>query len=357
MKRNNRIGVDGGAIDGVGGVDGVDDGAGGGAIERGAGNADEPHALVAGGAGFIGSHLAGALLQAGWRVTCVDNFTLGTRENVAHLLAAAPRFRLIEADLRDLARVSEIFAEDPVDYVFQLAANSDIRASADDPVIEFGNTCQTTFNLLEAMRSCGVSRLFFASTSAVYGDREAEALAEDAGGLAPVSYYGAAKLASEAFVSAYAQMNGMHALVLRFPNIVGPRLTHGVIYDFVRKLRADPERLEILGDGAQSKPYMHVDDLVDGILRFMDAPVGVTTYNIGVESQTPVTRIADICCEEMGLSGVSYAYTGGRVGWEGDVPTFAYDLSRVRAAGWRARHTSDEAVRMAAREAILGEGL
>lgn len=299
--------------------------------------------LVAGGAGFIGSHLIDALLAEGNDVVCVDNFFIGTKENIAHLKDNA-HFKFYEQDLTDLDKVLEIFKKEQVEYVFHLAANSDIQASAQSPMIEYKNTYSTTFILLECMRQCGVKKLFFASTSAVYGEQMGAEVSEEAVALKPISYYGGAKLGSEGIISSFAYMNDMSVLVFRFPNVIGPRLTHGVIYDFVKRLKDDPSHLRILGDGRQSKPYIYVLDLVDAIMHFKDAPKGVTLYNVGVETQTSVTRIAEIVCEKMGLSGIPFEYTGGRGGWKGDVPVFAYNLEKIHATGWTAHMTSDEAV-------------
>lgn len=299
--------------------------------------------LVAGGAGFIGSHLIDALLAEGNDVVCVDNFFIGTKENIAHLKDNA-HFKFYEQDLTNLDKVLEIFKKEQVEYVFHLAANSDIQASAQSPMIEYKNTYSTTFILLECMRQCGVKKLFFASTSAVYGEQMGAEVSEEAVALKPISYYGGAKLGSEGIISSFAYMNDMSVLVFRFPNVIGPRLTHGVIYDFVKRLKDDPSHLKILGDGRQSKPYIYVLDLVDAIMRFKDAPKGVTLYNVGVETQTSVTRIAEIVCEKMGLSGIPFEYTGGRGGWKGDVPVFAYNLEKIHATGWTAHMTSDEAV-------------
>ena len=299
--------------------------------------------LVACGAGFIGSHLIDALLAEGNDVVCVDNFFIGTKENIAHLKDNA-HFKFYEQDLTDLDKVLEIFKKEHVEYVFHLAANSDIQASAQSPMIEYKNTYSTTFILLECMRQCGVKKLFFASTSAVYGEQMGAEVSEEAVALKPISYYGGAKLGSEGIISSFAYMNDMSVLVFRFPNVIGPRLTHGVIYDFVKRLKDDPSHLKILGDGRQSKPYIYVLDLVDAIMHFKDAPKGVTLYNVGVETQTSVTRIAEIVCEKMGLSGIPFEYTGGRGGWKGDVPVFAYNLEKIHATGWTAHMTSDEAV-------------
>ena len=300
-------------------------------------------ALVAGGAGFIGSHLIDALLREGNEVVCIDNFFIGTEKNIKHL-KGEPRFRFYEQDLTEFEAVLKIFETEKPDYVFHLAANSDIQASANDPLIEYKNTYSTTFMLLECMRRTGVKKLFFASTSAVYGDLMGAEVSEDAVALKPISYYGGAKLGSEGIISSYAYMNDMSVLVFRFPNVIGPRLTHGVIFDFVKRLKEDPTHLRILGDGTQSKPYIYVLDLVDAIMRFKDAPKGVTLYNVGVTTQSSVTRIAEIVCEKMGLTGIPFEYTGGRGGWKGDVPVFQYNLDKIHAAGWQASLHSDEAV-------------
>lgn len=299
--------------------------------------------LVAGGAGFIGSHLIDALLGQGHDVVCVDNFFIGTKENIAHLRSNR-HFTFYERDLSDMEQVLPVFEKEQVDYVFHLAANSDIQASAQSPMIEYQNTYSTTFVLLECMRLCGVKKLFFASTSAVYGEQMGTHVGEETVPLRPISYYGGAKLGSEGIISSFAYMNDMSVLVFRFPNVIGPRLTHGVIFDFVKRLKADPSHLRILGDGQQSKPYIYVLDLVGAIMRFQEVPQGVTLYNVGVETQTSVTRIAEIVCEKMGLAGVPFEYTGGRGGWKGDVPVFAYNLDKIHAAGWTATMTSDEAV-------------
>lgn len=309
-------------------------------------------ALVAGGAGFIGSHLCEALLAGGHEVACVDNFSLGSRGNVRHLLGNG-RFAVYEADICREGELEAVFEREKPEHVFHLAANSDIRASAENPEVEYRNTYGTTFRLLSCMGKYGVRKLFFASTSAVYGDRRDEFLSEESAGLSPISYYGAAKLGSEALISAFSHMNGLRSLVFRFPNVIGPRLTHGVVFDFIHKLRENPGTLRILGDGRQSKPYLYVTDLVEAIVRFMDVGTeGVSLYNVGAEGETSVARIADIVCEEMGLAGVRYEFTGGEGGWKGDVPRFRYCLDKIHVAGWRAGHASDEAVRMAARDNV-----
>lgn len=311
--------------------------------------------LVAGGAGFIGSHFIDALLEEGHEVVCIDNYFIGTKENVRHLLHK-PGFRMYEQDLCDLEGLKKIFEKEQFAYVFHLAANSDIQASAANPGIEYKNTYTTTFHLLECMRLFGVKKIFFASTSAVYGEKMGQRVAEKGTSLEPVSYYGACKLGAEALLSAYSYMNDMQALVFRFPNVIGARLTHGVIFDFVKRLRKDPAKLLILGDGSQSKPYLYVADLVRAMMQLKETPKkGVELYNVGVETQTSVAKIADIVCEKMGLSGIPYHYTGGRGGWKGDVPQFQYDLTKIHQSGWRAAYTSDEAVALTVESVLRGE--
>lgn len=310
--------------------------------------------LVIGGAGFIGSHLCDALLGRGDEVFCVDDFSLGTKENIA-CAGSNVHFHLMESDASNLEGLKDIFADIQPEYVFHLAANSDIQASAEDPAIEYKNTYTTTFHILSCMRRYRVKKLFFASTSAVYGDKRGILLKEDTPDLSPVSYYGAAKLGSEALISAFSHMNDFHSLIFRFPNVIGPRLTHGVIYDFIAKLRKNPEELEILGDGTQCKPYIFVSDLVEAILfAAFDNQETTAIYNIGVEGRTSVTSIADMVCRSMKLEEVRYRYTGGNIGWKGDVPGFEYDLSRIHAKGWRASHTSDESVQATLESMRLG---
>lgn len=314
--------------------------------------------LVAGGAGFIGSNLIETLLKDGHQVVCIDNMSLGNRDNLS-VAMQNPSFTFYEGDICDKDYLAGIFQQENIEYVFHLAANSDIQASAKNPDVEYRNTYTTTFMLLSCMREYGVKKFFFASTSAVYGDKPGVMLDENTPNLAPVSYYGAAKLGSEALISAFSYMNDFKSLVFRFPNVIGPHLTHGVIFDFMKKLEDDPENLEILGDGNQTKPYIYVADLVKAILQFMNvvdsAKENVTLYNIGVNTATSVRRIADIICEEMGLNEVTYHFTGGTGGWKGDVPKFMYCLDKVHNAGWEAECESDDAVRKTVQYVLGGK--
>lgn len=308
--------------------------------------------LVAGGAGFIGSHLCDALLSKNNTVIVADKLIMGSK-NIEHL-SQNTNFKFYEMELADQDNVDKLFGDNKIDIVYHMAANSDIQKSANDTSIDFNDTLLTTRVLLESMRKNNVKNIFFASTSAVYGEMPDIVINEETGGLKPVSYYGGAKLASEALISSYVSMCDMNAVIFRFPNVIGPRLTHGVVYDFVKKLRNNPKELEILGNGTQCKPYIYVTDLVNAIVKLTEQfEPGVDVFNISVMSEgTSVTHIAEIVVDVLGLSDVEFKYTGGDRGWKGDVPRFKYDISKVLATGWKPEYTSDEAVRNAVIEAV-----
>ena len=307
--------------------------------------------FVTGGAGFIGSHLSERLLAAGNTVTVYDNLSLGRREWIEHLLPE-PCFRFIEADLRDTEALQEAMAEH--DLVFHLGANTDIPAGNQDTRIDLENDIIATYNVLEAMRQLGVCKLLFASSSTVFGEASIRPTPEAVGPLLPISLYGAGKLACEGLISAYCHLFGIQAWMFRFGNVVGARLGHGVIYDFINKLRNNPKELEILGDGKQEKNYFLVEDCIDGMLfAFHKANAkSCEVFNLGCESTIRATEIAHIVVEEMGLRDVRFRYTGSKRGWPGDVPVVIYDVGKMKELGWRARHTSAEAVRIAARRLL-----
>ncbi len=298
--------------------------------------------VVTGGAGFIPSHLNDILVGKGYDVTAVDVISKERCHNLGHLFDR-DNFHYIQLDITDTDAFVRL-TED-CDFIYHLAANSDIQNGGQNPSIDYRNTFQTTRSVLEAMRINGIKNMFFSSTSAVYGDIKGK-LDETTGGLKPISYYGASKLASEALISAYSYMNDFNALVFRFPNVIGPRLTHGVIFDFIRKLKKDPKTLQILGNGKQNKQYVYVIDLVKGISDFSERiEDGFSLYNVSTESFTDVNTIADLVCERMGLSGVKYDYTGGNCGWKGDVPSFDYNVDKAKKRGWKYSFDSTESVR------------
>lgn len=303
--------------------------------------------LVTGGAGFIGSHVCDALLEEGHDVVVYDNLSLGSLDNLSHL-SGNPAFDFIAGDILDDAHFQPLLVKGEFDCVFHMAANSDIARSHSSPSIDCENTFMTTFKVLEAMRASEVRQLVFASTSAIYGEAKGN-VAEDHGPLKPISHYGAGKLASEAFISSYCENYGIRSWITRFPNVVGPRATHGAVFDFVNKLIATPKALTVLGNGAQEKPYVYVTDLVRAIiLIWKSTSEQMNVYNVGADTKTTVADIARMVIEE-GRCEAEIVYTGGDRGWIGDVPTFSYDISAVSRLGWRATMTSDEAVRAAAR--------
>lgn len=308
--------------------------------------------LVAGGAGFIGSHLCDVLIERGNKVIVADKLIMG-KQNIEHL-EGNNSFKFYEMELADQKNVDKLFSENTIDVVYHMAANSDIQKGGKEPSIDFNDTLLTTRALLEGMRKAKVKNLFFASTSAVYGEMLDVVLDETTGGIKPVSYYGGAKLASEALISSYVSMCDMNVVIFRFPNVIGPRLTHGAVFDFIRKLRKNPGELEILGNGTQCKPYIYVLDLVDAIVKLTNEfKPGEDVYNISVESEgTTVTHIAEIVVDVLGLENVKFSYTGGDRGWKGDVPRFSYNISKVLATGWKPNYTSDEAVRQTVIDAV-----
>jgi len=304
--------------------------------------------LVTGGAGFIGSHLCDTLLSEGNNVTVVDNFVLGKKENIAHLNG---NFNFIEEDLLHTDVMRDIFNTGKFEMVYHLAANSDIQKGGTDPLVDYNLTFNTTFHVLQYMKEFNVKRLFFASTSAIFGETS-DILYEDYGPLRPVSNYGAGKLASEAFISAFSATYDIQTWITRFPNVVGERFTHGVIYDFVHKLQRNPDELEVLGNGEQCKPYVYVKDLIEGIQYVIaNANEHFNVYMLGSDTRTKVKEIAAMVIEEMGLHA-KIRYTGGERGWIGDVPEFRYDLKKVNKLGWFAKHNSNESVRLAIQKAL-----
>lgn len=309
--------------------------------------------LVTGGAGFIGSHLCDALLARGYRVVAVDDLSLGRRENVAHLLAH-PAFTLDVADVCDDARMDAIFRDGRFTHVFHLAANSDIARSTANPDADYQRTFLTTYRILNQMRRSGVTRMVFTSTPAVYGEIHA-AVPEHYGPLVPISHYGAAKLASEAFIASFVANYGIQAWVLRIQNTVGERATHGVLVDFLRKLHTNPAVLEVLGNGEQTKPYIYVRDLVDAMLFVWErAHDPINLYHLGTETRTTVKDIVAMVASALGLTP-EVRYAGGNRGWVGDQPEYAYDLTKLHRLGWRAPRTSDEAVRLALERMLARE--
>lgn len=299
--------------------------------------------FIAGGAGFIGSHLVDRLVQRG-TVTVFDNLSVGRREFIAGPLASG-RCTLVQGELLDLSAVERAVAGH--DVVVHLAANPEARWGLDNPRLDLEQGTIATWNVLEAMRRTGVGRFVFSSSGTVYGDTERMCAEADLGAL-PISLYGASKLACESLVSAYVECFALRAWIYRFGNVVGPRGTHGAALDFLKKLRASPNELEVLGDGTQAKPYVYVADCVDAIVFGLEhAREPLNIFNISPSDVTSVRAIAEKCVARSPYPSAAIRYTGGSRGWPGDIPKSRLDPARLAALGWRTPHTSDEAVDLA----------
>ncbi len=285
------------------------------------------------------------------RVRVIDNLSSGSLDRLEEV-CESERLEFRKLDVKDIDGLLE--AVRGTDHLFHFAANPDIAAAVTRPDIDFWDGTYLMNNVLEAMRREGVTSLTYASGSGVYGEVDESAIREDHAPMHPISTYGSSKLACEALVSAYCHMFGFRATIFRFANVVGPRQTHGVTYDFVRKLRHDSAQLEILGDGKQTKSYIHVEDVVSAMLLMVGlGRPGFDIYNVATEDEASVSEIADLVVEEMGLEGVEYSYTGGSRGWMGDVPLIKLDSSRIRSFGWSNRFNSVEALRESIRANIV----
>jgi UDP-glucose 4-epimerase len=304
--------------------------------------------FIAGGAGFIGSHMAAhQIAHSDAEIVIYDNFLSGKMWHLEPHLDNA-RLKIVTGDLKDLAALTE--ALKGCDLVYHYASNPDIAKAMTDPPIDFWEGTYLTQNLLEGMRANGVKEIVYASGSGVYGDCGTLEVTEDHTPMLPISTYGASKLACEVLIHSYVHMFDMKAHVFRFANVVGGRQTHGVAYDFIRRLRQDPTTLHILGDGSQSKSYIHVDDIVAGLEYFRARDTArYSYYHLATPDYLTVREIADLIAEEMGIKDIHYTFAGGDRGWKGDVPVVRFDLGKVHGLGWKARRNTREAMRASIR--------
>lgn len=300
--------------------------------------------FISGGAGFIGHNLANYLIERGHFVTVYDNLSNGSI-NYLDAHKNNPKFKLVVGNIQDDQLLQKSLKGH--DCVFHLASNADIAAAQKDPDIDFYNGTLLTRCVLEAMRKTGVNNLVFTSGSGVYGEVPDYPVDENFSPLIPVSTYGAQKLSSEALISAYSFMFDMYCRVFRFANVVGPKQTHGVAYDFIKRLSQDSSELKILGDGTQTKPYIFVSDVINALVNFgaeANSDINFDIFNVATNDSLSVTQIANIICKIMDFDNVSFSYAGGSRGWKADVPKYSLDTSKLKKEGWSTSMNSLEAV-------------
>lgn len=304
---------------------------------------------MTGGAGFIGSNMVDALISRG-PVTVYDNLTSGRLSYLARH-KDNPDFAFIKGEVGDLNSITR--AMEGHDVVFHFASNPDIARGMRETYLDLKEGTLLTYNVLEAMRLTRTKDILYASGSGIYGDVGLQATAEDFGPLLPISMYGAGKLAGEGLISAFCHMFDIQGYIFRFANVVGERQTHGVGYDFIRKLREDPRRLKVLGDGRQSKSYIHVSDVVQAVLFvYKHARDKVNIYNVATDDYINVREIMKIVIARMGLKDVRIDYSGGDRGWKGDVPVVRFNLDQIHKLGWRAEYNSEEAIKLSIQQML-----
>ena len=300
-------------------------------------------ALVTGGAGFIGSHLVDELVDAGYTVKIIDNLSSGNLALVNHQIAAG-NAEFIEGDITSIDDVLQATKE--VDVVFHMAANPDIRLGTQVTDTDLKQGTIATYNILEAMRINNVNKIVFASSSVVYGEDAPMPTPESFGPCLPISLYGASKVGSEGLITSWVGTFDFQAWIFRFANIIGNRGTHGVIFDFIHKLKRDNSRLEVLGNGLQEKSYMEVKDCVRGMMHIFNTSTSpINLYNLGSHDTCSVRRIAEIVVEETGCRDATIEYTGGDRGWAGDIPRAMLSIEKMLSTGYDVSYNSEAAVR------------
>jgi len=310
--------------------------------------------FITGGAGFIGSQLADKLAIEQKQITVFDNLSSGKRDFLKQNLNRE-NFHLVVGDLLEIEQLEEALSS-KIDIVFHLAANPDIAKGIKDPTLDFNQTIVATFNLLQVMKKKGIKKLVYLSGSGVYGDVGTMFTAENFGPLLPVSMYGASKLSAEGLISAFAHLYHIQSWIFRPANIIGSRATHGVVFDFINKLKVDKKKLLILGDGQQSKSYLYVSDVLDAIsLGLTSGKELVSIFNIASKTYITVNEIADIVIKKMNLRNVTITHTKGKIGWPGDVPMVRIENKKLESFGWSVKYTSRQAVERAIEELLEDE--
>lgn len=308
--------------------------------------------LITGGAGFIANHLIENLIvDSNNFIVAIDNLSMCDEKNIKKFYDEF-NFEFHKVELSDPHDLSLIFEKYTFNIVYHLAANSDISRSFTNPSIDYKNTFNTTWNVLEQLRINNIKQFIFASTSAIFGEVGDNIIDESFGPILPISHYGAGKLASEAFISSFAYNYDIESLIVRFPNVIGEYSTHGVIYDFINKLKINPKELVVLGDGNQEKSYLYVKDLINAIqFAWNHKTEKVDIFNIGGIDTISVAEIAQIVIQNIGL-GSLISYTGGDRGWKGDVPKFSYDIKKILGTKWTPKFNSREAVDLTVKSLI-----
>ena len=298
--------------------------------------------FVTGGAGFIGSHLVNKIIdETESLITVYDNFDNGRLYAYGERIND-PRLEIITGDVKDLGRLTNAMKSH--DIVYHFASNAEINKAEEEPSIDFWNGTYLTHNTLEAMRINKIKKILFTSGSGVYGELSSKPVSEKYDQMIPISTYGSCKLASESLISAYCHMFNMEGIVVRFANVIGPHQTHGVAYDFIRRLAHDPTQLKILGDGNQSKPYIHIFDILSALALLEEKSRGYEVYNVGSTDFMTVKEIADQIVKRMNLKNVKYNFTGGARGWKADVPIYRLDTTKIRNVGWENKLNSFQAM-------------
>ena len=300
--------------------------------------------FIAGGAGFIGSHLVKTILSetSNIEVTIYDNFSSGRLWHIDEV-RQNKKLKVVEGDIKDLDKLVESMKE--ADVVYHFASNPDISKAETQPDIDFWEGTYLTNNILEAMRINNVNNLLYASGSGVYGDTGYLMIHEDYSPMLPISTYGASKLGCEALICSYCFMFDLNAAAFRFANVVGPHQTHGIGYDFVKKLIKYPKELLILGDGTQSKSYIYVTDVISAMRLIEKSALSkYNCYNVATVDYITVAEIANIVVDVLNLNNVNFKYAGGNRGWKGDVPIVRLGSEKIREYGWKNQYTCKEAI-------------
>ena len=310
-------------------------------------------AMITGGAGFIGSYIAEKLVENGTDTKVIDNLVTGKKENLSKCFDQ-DNFSFLEYDLGNLDGIEDHLGD--ADILFHFAADPEVRTGYSKPEDSFEQNIVNTFNLLQKIKQSKIKKIVFASSSSVYGDAKIIPTNEEYGPLSPISHYGASKLACEAMVSSFCHNYNIEGVILRLANVIGLRGRHGLIWDLVHKLKINQDELELLGDGKQTKSFIHISDAIDGIFFSLNnLQDKVEVFNLGSEDSIEIMDVAKIVCKNMGLNEIKINLTGGvddGRGWKGDIKIAHLDISKLKNLGWRPKLSSLEAADVTSQEII-----